>query len=250
MLAPSARHLVRWVAPDGVHVQHTNVVQQRRRGQGRTARHIQAALQAQVQGHQHHAHAVRQQCGLLLAHHRQLECHGRRQGQSLQRGQQPRLAADGLDHALHQGFLAALARQGSDGVQIDGILGAQMAVNAVLQAVLHQPVVQARVNARPLLHQLDAAVVVDGAVRHHGAALGHVGHGQQVVWAVGRRRIQVDGRVGHHRQETLKTGMAQANQRGAKVSHLIPRARWPRPSRTGRSGCRGHVRPLAPRPAP
>jgi hypothetical protein len=130
---------------------------------------------------------VLEQGRVLLAHDRELEGQRRRQQQAAQRHQQPVAGAllQRVDQQVGQGVAFALrAGQLHERGHRDRVVHREVAVDAPAQLVAHQPVVEAAVHTRALVHQLDALVRVDGLVRHHVAAVCHVGDGAQVVRVV------------------------------------------------------------------
>ena len=185
VLAPYPHHLVVRVVPDRVHVQHPQVMQQRS-GRHRAAVALtQPAFERQKHRHGGHHQTVLEQRGPLVPHHRELAGHGRRQWQGTQGCQQPGAGPQGLGQHGGQGFLLdERLAQGQQGRYVHRVFDGQMAINGFAQLVLHQAVVQTAVDARALLHQLDAVVGVDGSTCDHRTPVGHVGQRTQVMGTV------------------------------------------------------------------
>ncbi len=197
MLALDTGHLVLRVAPCGRHVQHPHVMQQGSSSQRHTVTLAHAIFDAQKKRNQHHLQTVAEKFGALLAHHRQLESHRPRQRQEAQGSQQ----ALWRTQCLHQPQQGQLFTQGSGRVQqrhhVDHIFDRKVLIDRLAQLVLYQPIVQAAVNAGPLLHQLDAIGAVDRILRDHRAALGHVSDRPQVVGVVSGAGTGLKQGVGH-----------------------------------------------------
>ena len=173
------------IAPGGVHVQGTQIVQQPGSGQGCELLRLQTAAHPQIQSHQHHLQAVQEKVGHLLAQHRQLESDGRCQRQRSQRLQQWLRVTQGLAQQQWQGFgLQHLPDGLLQRFHIHGVGDRQVRIQWLAQLVLHQAVVQAAVNAGALFHQLDAAFAVNRVLCDHRTALGHVRHTAQVMGPV------------------------------------------------------------------
>ena len=177
--------LLRGSIQDGIHVQHTGVMQQRGSGQRHAITFAQATFQPQKNGHHHHLQAVLEKAWPLVAHDGEFE--GNRIGQrhGAQRRQQLAGRTQGLRQHLGQDALFGQILPGCNQRRhIHRILDREVPIDGFAQLVLHQPVVKAAVDAGPFFHQLDAVVGIDGVLGYHRTPVGHVGERTQVVRAV------------------------------------------------------------------
>ena len=195
LLAFRRCQLVFGVGPARRHVEHADVVQQPGRGQRHAFALGPARLDGEVQRHQHHLQAVGIEFGPLLAHQRELERDGPGQGHEAQRREQTVDAAERGDQAAHQAHGFALHHDfGFDGLYADHVVDHQMVVYRFTQRRLHQPVIEAAVDARTAFDQLDALVGEDRAVRDDVIVFGQLRDRPQEMHAVAqivRNRIRV-----------------------------------------------------------
>ena len=231
VLALRAHHLVARIAPGRLHVQHTQVVQQGCRSQIGAVAFGQATFDAQKHRHHHHLQAVLKQLRALVTHDGEFAGHGRRQWQRTQRRQQTGSRSQGFcqhvgQHRLLRQLLAGRQQSG----HAHGVLDGQVAVDRLAQLVLHQPVVQAAVDARALFHQLDAFVGIDRGIGHDGALIGHGGQSAQVMRAVTRGHVStayvgVKRNISHARKTNRYLGLYGLPCLGPDTRRCLPRHR-------------------------